>query len=84
MSPVPALIDSVDENGILNEGCNKEAVDFDADHHTNFMKECLEHCDKVGDEFIVCQCAESETVNTSVAKKMSHTHVSCENHNLNL
>lgn len=84
VSPMPALIDSVDENGNINDGYNKEAVEFNADHHINFMKECLEYYDKIADDFIVCQCADSAGVNISVANKMSHPHISCKNHNLNL
>ena len=38
MSPMPALVEAVNEEGILNEGCDQEAVDFNADHHVNYLK----------------------------------------------
>jgi len=84
VSPMPALNHSIDENGEVNVGFDKEAVKFNAEHHVNFKRKCFEYYKKDADEFVLCQCADSAGVNISVAKIMNHPHISCKNHNLNL
>ena len=84
MSPMLALVESANEDGILNDGCDQKMVDFNADHRVNYLKESLQCHDKVAEDFMVCQCADSAAVNMSIVTKMEHPHVSCKTHNLNL
>ena len=80
VSPMPALA-SDEEEGVT---VDSEAVKFDARHQVNMITETFSYYDKDADDFVLCQCADSASVNIKTSKLMGMPHVSCKNHNLSL
>ena len=83
VSPMPILRsdrDTDEEDEVEDE----EAINFDAEHHVNHLKETLSYYDKEICGYVKCQLADSAAVNIKASKLMGIPHISCKNHNLSL
>ena len=76
-APLPPI-----DGDIGNE--NEESTEFNSDAHVNYFRKTMELYGIDYDTWVLCQCADSASVNIKIAKETHCRHISCKNHNLAL
>ncbi len=81
VAPLPAISEDDEEDG---DDEVEESETFNAKAHNNFFKVTLELYGVDFESWVICQCADSASVNKKIAKDTHGRHISCANHNLGL
>jgi hypothetical protein len=77
-----APLPPVNTNLLGNE--EEESTEFNADAHVSFFQKTFELYGIEFDTWVLCQCADSASVNLKIARDTHGWHISCKNHNLAL
>jgi hypothetical protein len=79
-APLPPV--TVNMNVLGDE--EEESTKFNADAHVNFFQKTFKLYGIEFDTWVLCQCADSASVNLKIAWDTHGWHISCKNHNLAL
>ncbi len=62
----------------------EESTEFNADAHVNYFQKTFELYGIEYDRWVLCQCADSASVNPKILRETHCRHISCKNHKLAL